>query len=92
LPAELKALALRVDIARTTFRPHTSGPAAGQNFLYDSAQDRIRPLAAHELFRRLPLSHRLCRIYAATSEHAASISRALDELLGAGGVDDLTNM
>jgi HD superfamily phosphohydrolase len=92
LPAELKALPLRVDIARTTFRPHTSGPAAGQNFLYDSAQDRIRPLAAHELFRRLPLSHRLCRIYAATSEHAASISRALDELLGAGGVDDLTNM
>jgi hypothetical protein len=92
LPAELKTLPLRVDIARTTFRPHTTGPAAGQNFLYDSAQDRIRPLAAHELYRRLPLSHRLCRIYAATSEHAGPISRALDELLGAGGVDDLTNM
>ncbi|MGI8981422.1 MAG: HD domain-containing protein [Pirellulaceae bacterium] len=92
LPAELKSLPLRVDIARTTFRPHTSGPAAGQNFLYDSAQNRIRPLTAHELFRRLPLSHRLCRIYAATNEHAGPISRALDELLGGGGVDDLTNM
>ena len=92
LPAELKSLPLRVDIARTTFRPHTSGPAAGQNFLYDSAQNRIRPLAAHDLFRRLPLSHRLCRIYAATNEHGGPIARALDELLGAGGVDDLTNM
>lgn len=92
LPAGLKELPLRVDLARTTFRPHTSGPAAGQNFLYDSAQDRIRPLEFHELYRRLPISQKLCRIYAPTDEHAAEISRALDELLGAGGVDDLTNM
>lgn len=92
LPAELKALPLRVDIARTIFRPHTAGPAAGQNFLYDSAQDRIRPLTSHDLYKRLPITHRLCRVYAATNEHAGAISKALDELLGAGGVDDVTNM
>jgi len=92
LPPALKDLPLRIDLARTSFRPHTSGPASGQNFLYDSAQNRIRPLEFNELFRRLPLSHKLCRVYAATDEHAAPISGALDELLGTGSVDDLTNM
>lgn len=92
LPPELKNVPLRVDIARTIFRPHTAGPAAGQNFLYDSAQNRIRPLDAHEFYKRLPISHRLCRVYAATDESAVPISAALDQLLGSGGVDDVTNM
>lgn len=91
LPTDLRDLPLRVDIARTIFRPHTAGPAAGQNFLYDSAADRIRPLSAFEFFRRLPISHRLCRVYAHTTEHAAPIAAALDTLLG-GAVDDTTNM
>lgn len=92
LPAELRELPLKVDIARTIFRPHTAGPAGGQNFLYDSAQDRIRPLTANEFYQRLPMSHRLCRVYAPTTEHALPISIALDQLLGPGGVDDVTNM
>ncbi|MEX2175400.1 MAG: HD domain-containing protein [Pirellulaceae bacterium] len=91
LPATLRELPLRIDIARTIFRPHTAGPADGQNFLYDSAADRVRPLAANEFFRRLPISHRLCRVYAPTAEHAAPIAAALDQMLG-GAVDDVTNM
>ena len=91
LPAELRELPLRVDIARTIFRPHTAGPATGQNFLFDSAQDRVRPLTAHEFYKRLPVSHRLCRIYAPTDDYAAQIAAALDQLLG-GTVDDVTNM
>ncbi len=92
LPANLRDLPLRVDLARTIFRPHTSGPAAGQNFLYDSARQMIRPLTQDEFYKRLPVSHRICRIYAHNSEHAAVVSAALDQLLGAGGVDDVTNM
>ena len=84
-------LPLRVDIARTIFRPHTAGPAAGQNFLFDSAKGRVQPLTAHEFFRRLPISHRLCRVYAHTTEHAPQIAAALDSMLG-GAVDDVTNM
>jgi uncharacterized protein len=91
LSGELKELPLRVDIARHMFRPHTSGPAAGQNFLYDSAHDRIRPLMANQLFRLLPVSQRICRVYAESSAHSAEIARAMDGLLG-GTTDDLTNM
>ena len=78
----LADLPLRVDIARTIFRPHTSGPPAGQNFLYDSARDAIRRLTADQLFQRLPVSQRICRVYAQSHRHAAELAAALDELIG----------
>ena len=83
---------MRVDIARALFRPHTSGPTAGQNFLYDSARDSVRPLTANQLFQRLPISQRICRIYAHSRAHAAELAGALDSLIGYPGEDDLTNM
>ncbi len=92
LPAPLADVPMRIDIARHIFRPHTSGPSAGQNFLYDSAHDRVRPLSANQLFKRLPVSHRICRVYAESDQHAAQIATALDALIGGSGADDLTNM
>jgi hypothetical protein len=92
LPAEHRELPIRVDIARHIHRPHTSGPASGQNYLYDSARDRIRPLTAHELIQRIPVSYRICRIYGQSDRCAAELAMALDGLIGDGGVDDLTNM
>lgn len=92
LPADARQVPLRVDLARTIFRPHTAGPADGQNFLYDSARDIIRPLTANEFFHRLPYSHRICRVYARDQQYAAAIAAALDELRGGGGSDDSTNM
>jgi hypothetical protein len=92
LPSDLRDVPLRIDIARTIFRPHTAGPAAGQNFLYDSARDRVRPLTAHEFYRRMPISHRLCRVYAPTTEFTSQIAAALDQLLGGAATDDSTNM
>lgn len=92
LPAALQQVPIRVDIARTVFRPHTSGPTVGQNFLYDSAREAIRPLTAHQLFQRLPVSQRICRIYAQSSDHAGELAAALDALIGGRSDDDLTNM
>ncbi len=92
LPAHLRSVPLRVDLARHVHRPDTRGPAAGQNFLYDPAQGKARPLTDDQLFRQLPLSHRICRIYAESDEHAAELTAALDRLIGPGGSDDLTNM
>lgn len=92
LPQGMRDIPLRVDIARTIFRPHTAGPAAGQNFLYDSARDRVRPLTAHEFYKRMPVSHRLCRVYAKTLEVAGPVAAALDQIIGASAVDDVTNM
>jgi HD superfamily phosphohydrolase len=92
LPAEVADQPLRVDVARAIFRPHTAGPTRGQNFLYDSARDTIRPLAAEQLFKSLPISQRICRIYARSQQHAAAIATGLDALLGGQAEDDLTNM
>ena len=91
-PDELAELPLRVDVARHVNRPDTRGPAEGQNFFYDPAQDRLRPLSDEELYRRLPASQHICRIYAESREQASVLAAALDRLLGAGGADDLTNM
>ncbi|MBM3998319.1 MAG: HD domain-containing protein [Planctomycetes bacterium] len=91
LPRETADAPLRVDIARHIFRPHTAGPSAGQNFMYDSAAGAIRPLIANQLFRRLPVSYRICRVYGESTELGAAVAAALDGLLG-GTPDDPTNM
>ena len=92
LGSELREIPLRVDIPRHMYRPHTKGPAKNQNYLFDAARDRIRPLSDNQLFRHLPISHRICRIYAQDFQHAPAIAEALDSLLGPTGEDDLTNM
>ncbi|HVW39449.1 MAG TPA: HD domain-containing protein [Pirellulales bacterium] len=92
LPAALAELPLRVDLARHVHRPGTRGATAGQNYLFDSARGEIRELTASELFRQIPLSYRICRVYAETNEHDAMLSAALDALVDPGGADDRTNM
>jgi HD superfamily phosphohydrolase len=92
LPAELSDLPMRVDLARHIHRPGTHGAAAGQNFLYDSATDQIRPLADSELYRQLPVAYRLCWVYIEILEHSALLGAALDRLIGPGRADDKTNM
>lgn len=92
LPERLRAAPLRVDIARHIYRPHTSGPAKRQNFLYDSAGDEVRPLVDNELFRHLPISHRICRVYAKSAELGPAVAHAIDQLMGRHVLDDVTNM
>jgi hypothetical protein len=92
LPAEVRDIPLRVDLARHVHRPETRGPAAGQNFLFDPALGRPRPLDDDLLYRNLPVAHRICRIYAENQQFASEITGALDRLIGPGGSDDLTNM
>lgn len=92
LPPDLRQEPLKVDIARSTHRPHTGGPAAGQNFLYDSNVNRVRPLATHTLYKRLPVSHRICRVYAQSEAHTDEIRQAMNTIFGGETLDDLTNM
>jgi hypothetical protein len=92
LPPDLRDVPLRVDIARGVHRPHTGGPAAGQNFLFDSSSNRVCPLVTHALYKRLPVSYRICRVYAESQDHAAPIRQAMDALFGGAAVDDATNM
>jgi hypothetical protein len=92
LPESLKDVPLRIDLARHIHRPETHGPTAGLNFFHDRARNEIRPLTDDQLFRQLPISYRICRVYATDSEHAGVVAEALDRLIGPGGSDDLTNM
>jgi uncharacterized protein len=92
LPARLRELPLRFDIARHVHRPGALAPAANQNFLYDSATGVIRSLDDRSLFRQIPLSYRICRVYAADSDHNTELAAAMDRLTGMEIVDDVTNM
>ncbi len=92
LPGELRELPLRIDLARHVHRPGTRGAAAGQNFLFDPALGGIRELTASELFRQIPVSYRICRVYALTDQHNAALAAALDSLVDGQAADDATNM
>jgi HD superfamily phosphohydrolase len=92
LPKELAGIPLRVDLARHIHRPDTRGPSKGQNFLWDPARNEPRPLTDDQLYRQLPLAHRICRVYVQDLQSAPQLAAALDSLIGSGGTDDLTNM
>ncbi|MBN2475918.1 MAG: HD domain-containing protein [Pirellulales bacterium] len=92
LPADLREMPLRVDTARHVHRPGSHTPAAGQNFLYEPTSGKIRSLDDRELFRRIAISYRICRVYAQDSRHNAALASAVDRLTATGGTDDVTNM
>ena len=92
LPADLSDLTMHVDLPRHVHRPGTRGGAAGQNFLYDPARGETHPLTASALFRKIPLSFRICRVYTQTADHDGVIATALEKLVTAGGADSITNM
>ena len=75
----------------TSIAPAPHAPAAGQNFLYDPTTGKIRGLDDRELFRRIAISYRICRIYAEDHRHNAELAAAMDQIAG-GAADELTNM
>jgi HD superfamily phosphohydrolase len=91
LPKDIREIELRVDIARHYHRPSTRLPAGGQNFVFDPAEGSPRELSDYELFRELPLSFSICRIYARDHAHDEPIQKALQSVLGDAG-DAKTNM
>lgn len=92
LRQSLRQLPLKFEAPRHVHRPGAHTPSAGQNFLYDPASDQIRRLDDRELFRQIPLSYRICRIYAEDESHNGELAAVMDRLIGADVADDLTNM
>lgn len=95
LPPEFADIAMQIDLPRHIYRPHTQKATAGLNFLYLPATDETRPLTDDQLFKQMPITHRMCRVYLrkeAPLGHAAAVGTVLDQLVGVGGEDDLTNM
>lgn len=92
LPAEFAAAPLKIDLARHLHRPGSPGPSGGQNFLFDPALGVVRPLSDSELYRQLPVSFRICRVYVSSPEPIPAVRAAFLQLTAPGGADDLTNM
>lgn len=91
LPKELRNIELGVDVARHYHRPSARRPAGGQNFLFDPAAGTPRELNDDELFRSLPVSFTIFRIYSKDHRHDAELNLALNAVLGHAG-DTRTNM
>ena len=92
LPVSLQKIPIHADIARHLHRPAAHLPTADQNFLYEPTTNRIRRLEEEELFRYIPQSFRICRVYTERQEHCQPLAEALNRLTNGGGRDDETNM
>ena len=91
LPSGLAEIPMRVDVARHYHRPSGPLPAGGQNFLLDPSDTEPQPLDDDELFRQLPTSFSIFRIYSTDHAHDGPLNEALNTVVG--DVDDAkTNM
>ena len=91
LPGDLQEIPLKIDVARHYHRPSGRRPAGGQNFLLDPGVGIAQELSDDELFRALPTSFCIFRIYSTDHSHDAPLNKALNSLLGE-MTDSKTNM
>ncbi|MCG6154523.1 HD domain-containing protein [Rubinisphaera margarita] len=91
MPSNLRNMDLRFDVAQHYHRPSARLPVHGQNFLLDPAQGTPSELNDDELFRQLPISFLIFRIYTQDHGHEALLNAALNSVLG-DATDAKTNM
>jgi len=91
LPIGSRDIPLRIDVARHYHRPSGRRPAGGQNFLYEPGMETPQELHDDELFRALPVSFLIFRIYTQDHTHDAALHAALNSVLG-DTADAKTNM
>jgi len=92
LPATIRDLPLRIDVAKHYHRPNARKPAGKQNYWYDPGTGTSHELDDDELFRSLPTSFIIFRIYTKTHDHDRELNAALHEISGGSGGDTRTNM
>jgi len=91
LPRKLQDIELRLDVAKHYHRPSGRLPAGGQNYLLDTGHPEPIELHDDELFRSLPVSFLIFRVYARDHANDIAINQALNGVLGA-TADSKTNM
>ncbi|MCA9071609.1 MAG: metal-dependent phosphohydrolase, partial [Planctomycetaceae bacterium] len=91
LPADLQDIPLGIDVARHYHRPSSQLPSGGQNFVLDPTTNDPQVLSDDELFRSLPTSFSIFRIYSKSHENDAHLNEALNRVLG-DVTDAKTNM
>lgn len=91
LPAGMGDIELRFDAARHYHRPSGRIPAGGQNYLMDAGSHAVTELSDDELFRQLPMSFCIFRIYSRDHAYDSAINTALNAVVG-DVMDAKTNM
>ena len=91
LPADIREIPLKIDTARHYHRPSGRVPTAGQNFLLDAGSGEVQELHDDDLFRALPISFVIFRIYSQDHQYDAALNHALTAVLGE-ATDAKTNM
>jgi HD superfamily phosphohydrolase len=91
LPDAVRNVPLRIDVARHYHRPTTRLPSGGMNFLLDPAVGQPQELNDDELFRSLPTSFSIIRVYSQDHRHDADLNAALNAVFHA-AADSRTNM
>ena len=91
LPAEIQDIPLNINVARHYHRPSGRLPAGGQNWLLDPSAGEPQELHDDELFKALPLSFIIVRIYSQDHEHDTLLTAALNAVVGE-AIDAKTNM
>jgi HD superfamily phosphohydrolase len=92
LPLEIRDLPLRIDVAKHYHRPNARKPAGKQNYWYDAGTGTSHELDDDELFRSLPTSFIIFRIYSKTHAYDRELNAALHAVAGGTGGDTRTNM
>lgn len=91
LPQHLREIPLNIDVAKHYHRPSGRLPAGGQNYLFDPGLNSAQELNDDELFRAIPISFLIFRIYCQTHENDPDLNAALNSVLG-DAMDAKTNM
>ncbi|WP_459557818.1 HD domain-containing protein [Lacunimicrobium album] len=91
LPKEIRDIPLRCDSRKHYHRPRGRLPMGGQNYLFDPGHGGPVELHDDELFRQLPMSFLIFRIYAHNNQYDDQLNAALNQVLGDVN-DDKTNM
>ncbi|WP_417850470.1 HD domain-containing protein [Thalassoglobus sp.] len=91
LPKDLRDVPLKIDVAKHYHRPSGRLPAGGQNYLYDPGQKTSQELNDDDLFRALPISFLIFRIYCQSHDYDPVLNKALNSVLG-DAMDAKTNM
>lgn len=93
LPESLHGIKLKIDSARHVCRPDALEPARRQNFIFDPVTRQILPLDTEELYRKIPQTFRICRVFAHDQNHAKELGAAMNRVFSiANSQDDDTNM
>lgn len=92
LPKHLQNIPLRIDVARHYHRPSARRPVGKQNYWFDPASGLSFELDDDELFRSLPTSFIIFRIYSRDHACDRELNAALRKVAGGTGGDTKTNM